>query len=415
MRLFFRFSLPLYFLAAPLALHAANGQILSDDRDAQGNGYVVARVWGTYEEMGFAVGQLFAQDIMRNKTIFLNLLGATAWNAIRADIATKVFPPMGDIDAEITGTIAGVKSVIPAASLDRADLLTLSSAGDWLYSIQCRSHSVWGNRAAAPFTTISSRRADAAFSVDFVTFNTYLVLAYDPSDRSKPRWVNFSSPGGHLTVNTAVNEFGTLGAVHDFNSTPAGATGSNVMTRHAAVRYILTMPLPDDMSQHRALAFSAVQPYRAYIGAFLNYFVPDGNGGVINASRGQGYYSMRPPRASFFSGQVLMTSNADTDGTTVPSGAEFLGSYYNNGQNPKTMQSHWDVLRDDDGFGGRDLLRVTVGVRGRNDMTLWFQGETRAFNSPAKKLALEWSALFPGGPPANPAPANPKNLRRKNP
>jgi hypothetical protein len=47
----------------------------------------------------------------------------------------------------------------------------------------------------------------------------------------------------------------------------------------------------------------------------------------MTSSPSQGFYDKRKPKESYFGGDVLITTNSWTDGTTAPEEGEFLHDY----------------------------------------------------------------------------------------
>jgi hypothetical protein len=349
------------------------------------------RVWGTYYEMGYAQGALLADEIMDNLDMIRGAVGETMWSAIKLQMTATAFEPSADIEDEFSGIVDGVHSVNPGADITVADLKAFNTSGDWMYAVACRSHSCWGSMVSPPVKTLSTRRADVAFDISFMTKLHWLLVAYVPDDPAKTRWVNATTPGV-VTVNTGVNEYGTIGSIHDYNTRATPATGSNIITRHAAARYVLTMNLPGDPALHLDAAYNTLRSpvaYRAFVNTFVNYYVPEGHGGVFTGETNQlpSYHYKRTPQPSYFGGEVLITANNWTDGTYAPSGAEFLHSYYASG-GPKTLQSHWDVCMNNKPDNG---LMLSVAYRDRADMTIWFEGLTTTGRS--EKIESGWSDL----------------------
>jgi uncharacterized protein (TIGR03382 family) len=116
-------------------------------------------------------------------------------------------------------------------------------------------------------------------------------------------------------------------------------------------------------------------------------------GGVFTCPSGGPCGEPRVPQPEYFNGQVLITTNDQTDGKTVPGGGDFMDAYYRQG-GVKDIQSHFDLM----GHGGLHLL--SVAYRGEQDMTLWFEGRsTSAVSGHTERVEVEWSELFPDTPP----------------
>ena len=115
---------------------------------------------------------------------------------------------------------------------------------------------------------------------------------------------------------------------------------------------------------------------------FVNYFVPEGYGGVFTCERGGPCGVARRPQPEFLSGEVLITTNSQTDGKTAPEGGSGIEAFYNHSQ-PKDLQSHFEQS----GTSGLHLL--SIEFRGREDIGLWVLGRGRE-----DRLELEWRDLF---------------------
>ncbi|MBI5543385.1 MAG: hypothetical protein HY901_05820, partial [Deltaproteobacteria bacterium] len=103
-------------------------------------------------------------------------------------------------------------------------------------------------------------------------------------------------------------------------------------------------------------------------------------------SSGSGCGAARRPQADYFGGEVLITANAQTTGHSVPSGAEFIDSYYRQG-GTKDLASHFGLM------GTSGLHLMSVAYRGEEDMTFWVNGRGRT-----DRLELEWDELFGQAP-----------------
>jgi hypothetical protein len=354
---------------------AENFQVLQDSTDASHQGYTVVRVWGTHREMGRAVGKAFAAEI----DAFLPKLRSTPnYPAIRTLVASTVWSPQ--LEDEIAGIVDGVKAGVPASTLDAVDVKALNSFSDWSYGVACRSHSAWGHFVQAPVKTLSTRRLD--FGTPFDLALHHVVYAFEPSDGS-PRWVNLSWPGV-VTVITGVNAQGTLSSLHDFNS--GTVSGSGLTFRSVAARRALTEPDAATLDGQRDQATSLLGALRVATGTFINFFAPEGHGAVYTCAAGAACGAPRRPQSDYYSGDVLVTANAQTTGHSVPSGAEFIDAYYAQG-GVKTLESHFSLM------GTTGLHLLSLAYRGAGDMSIWVNGRGRS-----DRLELEWKDLFPAAP-----------------
>jgi hypothetical protein len=208
-------------------------------------------------------------------------------------------------------------------------------------------------------------------------------------------------PGG-VAAATGVNEFGTLVSLHDYNSTGADLMADR-MPRSVVARYALTFATGGDLSTHLTSVFSELQLYEIMTGGFVNYYAPEGHGGVMTAdpyqSPGPDFYHLRLPQAVWHHGEAMVTTNQFTDGATTPGDEDFGADDYYDVESPKTLESHWDLLWS----GGGDKLHVmSVAYRGRGDMTIWADGRIDPpHGGRTPRLEWEWSELF--GPAAVPS------------
>ena len=374
-------------LAYAGAARAQNYRIIDQQLDPSRHGYTVMHVWGTHADMGRAMGVALAADIVEGIGEIRAFAG-TNYAALRTALAGSSWPPAG-IEDEISGIVAGVKSVDAGADIDAIDVKVLNTYSDWGYA--CRSHTCWGSRVTAPVRTLATRRLD--FGTPFPAVLHHVLCAWEPSDGSV-RWVNLAWPG-YVTVVTGVNEHGTLVSLHDFNSTVAYSAG--VVPRSVATRTVLSDVGQTTIDGQLAWAAAELGAVRVATGTFLNFYVPEGHGGVFTCPAGAGCGSPRTPQGDYLGGEVLITANSQTDGHSVPAGAEFLTPYYAD-PTPKTIADHFEVM----GHDGLHLL--SVAFRGRGDMLLWAEGRQPVGTTP--RIEIEWSALFAaptqpdGGPDA---------------
>lgn len=378
-------------LISPVSGETVNGEILQQELDASRNGYTVMKVWGTYYEMGFAQGYLLADDIESTIGSLKNAVGSSVYNYLKPQMQSTVIP--SDVVDEVNGIVAGVKAARASSTVDFGDLIILNTYSDWGVSPNCRSHSAWGSYVTAPVKTLSTRRTDYQASEIGSLFDSIniVVLAYQPSEIGKIRWTNLTMPG-LVTAATAVNEYGTIVSLH--NSPDTGgrhAAGSNVMTRAMASRFAMTIgDLPADVSQQVDFVYNALKSYSPWTGAFMNYYAPMGNAGVFSLSASQGFYALRKPKPSYYNGEVIVTSNANTDGLSTPSDASIFNNYYND-HTPKTLADHWGVL--DEVNSNLGAQQLSVEYRGRGDMSIWARGRLIG-TARTPIIKLEWSELF---------------------
>ncbi|MHB8873527.1 MAG: C45 family peptidase [Myxococcaceae bacterium] len=361
------------FVLVPAA-GLAGGSVVQQSLNGTRAGYTVMKVWGTPAEMGFSQGSLLAEDICNSVSDVKTLAGAQ-YAALRGQIALTRWKP-AEVEEELAGMVDGIKSVRPAETIDVLDLKVVNTYGDWAYA--CRSHSTWGSFVTAPTRTLSTRRLDFP-SVGRLMQN-HVLIARQPQGTGI-RWVNLASPGAVVSV-TGVNEFGTLASLHDYQTV---AQWGAYLPRSLLPRFALTLPAGLPISGHLDAVYTALQAEAVMTGTFLNYYVPEGHGGVITCPRAGACNKKRVPQADYFGGEVLLTTNAETDGHAAPPDDNFMGPYYAAGK-PKALAGHYALM----GHGGLHLL--SVDYRGRGDMTLWFEGRVGSGTTPTVKV--EWSDLF---------------------
>jgi hypothetical protein len=165
------------------------------------------------------------------------------------------------------------------------------------------------------------------------------------------------------------------------------------MPREVAARYALTLPTSGDPSTHLASVFAELQLYEIMTGGFVNYYTPEGHGGVMTANpyqSGPDFYHLRLPQGVWHHGEAMITTNQFTDGTSTPGDEDFGADAYYGDESPKTLESHWSLLAG----GGNPLHTMSVAYRGRGDMTIWADGRMEGAGR-TPRLEWEWSALFP--------------------
>jgi hypothetical protein len=372
----------LIFLAAGSTAEQ-NGEILDQDLDEYGRGYTVLRVWGTQYEMGYAQAQLLGDFIVQGVNETETYVGAY-YSSLRQLMAQTIWMPP-EIEDEFDGIVACLAVTHPEEEIDELDLKVACTFGEWLYG--CRSHTCWGRYVADPIRTLSTRRLD--FSTIIPIMNHHVLCAYDPDDGS-PRWVNLAWPG-IVTVAQGVNEFGTLVSLHDYQSNNADLSPGR-MPRMVAARYAMTYATDPDVSAHLDAVWNELRTYELMTGGFLNYYAPEGWGGVMTCDpdhSGPDFYHLRLPQEVWHHGEAMITTNKFTDGTYTPVDENFGADAYYDDETPKTLESHWDLLAD----AGNGLQQLSVAYRGRGDMTVWADGRLSGIGR-TPRLEWEWSELF---------------------
>ncbi len=366
------------FVLCSLPVFALNGRVIEQRLDTQRSGYTILKVWGTPYEMGFAQGALLAGDIHDAVQSVKDMVGAD-YAALRTQVWQTVWSPTftyEDVEAELAGMVDGIASVNPSNVPDALDLKLVNIYGDWSYA--CRSHSSWGRFVSGTTKTLSTRRLDFS-SIGTVT-NHHVLLARDPGPGGM-RWVNLAFPGFVASI-TGVNEYGTLASVHDYNS---WVTWGPHLPRSLLSRFALTLPVGRLPSRHLETVFTALSSTSVMTGTFLNYYVPQGAGGVITCASGQPCTKKRVPQADFFSGEVLLTTNAETDGHSAPSDDDFMHQFYEAG-GVKTLAQSYALM------GHTGLHVLSLDFRGRGNMSVWFEG--RIGTGTLDTVKTEWSTLF---------------------
>jgi hypothetical protein len=373
-----------------------NGLILSQLLNENGKGYTVMRLSGSYYEMGFAHAELLGDYIVQGVDETKDILGAN-YNSIKSKINDSVWMPL-EIEDELDGMVNSLAITHPSVGIDKDDLKVYNTIGDWSYSFACRSHTCWGRYVEEPIKTLSTRR------LDFVTpspiANHHLLCIYYPDDGST-KWVNLAIPG-YVAVATAFNEYGTISSSHDWSPMSSPDLSPDRMPRVVALRYALTYPTDPDLSTHLNSVFSELQNYEIMTMSFLNYYVPEGYGGVMTCDPWQGgpdVYNLRLPQGVWHHGEAMITTNRFTDGTYTPSDEDFGADTYYNDETPKTLESHWNLL--DSKGGSRNLHLLSLAYRDRGDMTIWAEGRIDGVGR-TQRLEYEWNTLFYTEPPNAP-------------
>ncbi|MBN2543103.1 hypothetical protein JXI42_09595 [bacterium] len=357
-----------------------NGEIIEQDLDVSRYGYTIIKLWGSHYDMGYAYGYLMGEDIATaiEEAKLLVASWGYSWSEMITLVNSYTYKP-DCIEDEFDGLADGVNDTVTGASYTAPDVKAINLFGDIAYAISCRSVSSWGSTVSnSEFSTISTRRLDY-YDVGIEAQYHHVVAKFEPDDGS-PKWVNFAWPG-YVACVTGVNEFGTIASLHDWGS--MGSSSPNPLPRVIAARYALTMVTDSDISTHLDSVFAELNTYGAATPGFLNYYVPNGGGGVIKHTCEAGYYEVRYPQPGCYGGEAIYTNNSDISGATI---GEPWGTYYadNAPTGDITMDGQWTTA-------GPSFHRVTVGVRGRDDMVIWFDGYTPTGLTP--KLELEWNAL----------------------
>ncbi|MBN1343644.1 MAG: hypothetical protein JXQ73_13230 [Phycisphaerae bacterium] len=373
-------------ITAPAPLLAVNGEIVQQ-QVAGGKGYTVLRVWGSHYDMGYAHAWFMHAETAAMISQTKIELGAGNYSLARSYVSTSMAWKPDEIEDELDGMVAALAVRQPAAAIDKIDLKVVNVVfSDLAYgSIACRSHSCWGNLVADPIKTISTRRLD--FSTPITAANHHVLCVWLPTDGS-PAWANLSWAGA-VAVVTAVNEFGTISSLHDYGSS-SGTPYTPCLPRSVAARHMLTAVTDPNLDGHADSVFTMLQSFDAGTGSFINYYVPEGHGAVITCRRTPRptFHKLRKPQPSYFSGDVLITTNSETDGTYTPSGGEFMADYYQDLEDANTtatLQGHWDIM------GSSGLHKMSIAYRARRDMTVWAQGRLDPGTTP--RVELEWADL----------------------
>jgi hypothetical protein len=373
-----------------------NGVILAQELDEDNKGYSIIRVSGSHYDMGYAQAELLGDYIVLGYYDVKDYAGNN-YNEIREIMSEAVWLPQ-EIEDEFDGMVDCLANTHPSENIDKLDLKVANTFGDWAYGFSCRSHSCWGRYVSDPIKTISTRRLD--FSTVFTTACHHVLCARDPDDGS-PQWINLAWPG-YVLASTSVNEYGVLVSSHDYNSQDTDFS-NNCMPRMVAFRYASTYITNPDVSTHLIDIYDELQDYEIMTGGFLNYYAPEGFGGIITFNpfqSGSDIYDLRIPEESWHHGEAIITTNAWTDGTYTPEDEDFDADSYYEDELPKTHESHWNLL-DKSGIGNRNLHMLSIAYRGRGDMTIWAEGKISSMKR-TPRLEWEWNDFFNAIPPTTP-------------
>lgn len=388
-------------LAASAPAATLKGKVIKQQLDSQRVGYTVMSVWGTHFEMGFAQGNLLADDIVtlvaESKKVFTDKLYPTA----RRLAAGMVWEP-AEIEREIEGVLAGVRAARPDAAIDTIDIKVVNTIGDWFYPPACNSHSSWGSFVESPVRALHSRRLDTPLLLVSPSIKHHVIVARQASDGSRVRWVNAAWPG-YVTSLTGVNEHGVQVSLHDLVGEMKAALEAGHLPRFVAARQALTVVGGVPLERQLDFVVKSLAAYTIMSGGFINYYAPEGHGGVLTCLAGQSCSRVRRPMPAFHNGEVLITTNFDTDGLGAPQWGEYIDEFYKVG-GPKTLAEHFDLLKHGKPFSPVVHL-LSVAYRGQGDMTLWFEGVIDNNGTAGPRLELEFADLFDQSSPASAAVA----------
>jgi len=367
-------------------LEVDNGEII-DYKIRNGQGYIVLHLEGSYYEMGYAHAKLIGDYIVKGVKEIKSILGSD-YGYYRGIVENSVWGS-SEIEDELDGMVDSLAITHPSDNIDKLDLKIVNSMGDWYYSYACRSHSCWGRYVSDPVKTISTRRLD--FPAPITSLKLHVLCAREPNDGS-PQWVNLGWPGS-VTSATGVNEYGTLASIHDYGYMNTDLS-AGTLPRMAACRYALTYVDNSDSSTHLSSVYTELQKYETMTNSYLNYYVPEGYGGVMTCyttESGPDFYDLRVPSYLWHNGEAIITTNAQTDGTYTPYDEDFGADTYYADETPKTLESHWNLVAKSN--INTKLHVFSVEYRDNRDMTIWADGQLE-MSSRTKRLEYEWSELF---------------------
>ncbi len=208
----------LLIAALPAESPAVNGSLRSTDK-----GQRVLHVWGTDYEMGYAHGFLLGQEIVDIMGVY-GLPGPMYTTQKFNDERAFIFDTF-DLDPELLdeaqgmfdGLIdAGADTYVPSLGrdLNAGDIVAFTALRE-LAGLQCATWAAWGD-ATADDPAIGGQMA-VAHNSDFVLVGDEttlhfagthgLVVAYEPSDPDRQRYVSVVFPG-FLGVMAGLNESG---------------------------------------------------------------------------------------------------------------------------------------------------------------------------------------------------------------
>ena len=373
-----------------------NGAILDQELDETGRGYTVISLWGSSYEMGYAQAELLGEYIVKIVKENKKHLG-DKYDSVKQLMMDLIWMPT-DIHDEIKGMVDCLNKTHPLEDIDMLDIMVFNTIGDWEYA-SCRSHTCWGRYVSSPVKTLSTRRLD--YTVPYSSAYHHVLCARAPNDGS-PCWVSLGWPG-LVTAVTGVNEYGTMVSLHDYKSYNADASPGR-MPRMIACRYMLTYINDTNVSTHLTKVYNELRNYEIMTGGFINYYAPEGYGGVITCNpyvSGPDAYDLRRPCENWHHGEAMITTNTWTDGSYTPIDEDFGADAYYNDETPKTLESHWNLLEVPGGIHLNTHI-LSVAYRNHNDMTIWAEGKLNIFGKRTPRLEWEWNDLFNPQKPSKP-------------
>jgi len=381
--------------ASPAA--TLNGKIIKQQLNSERVGYTVIGLWGTHHEMGFAHGNLLADDIVTAVAEAKKVFGEKLYPSARALAAVMVWEP-AEIEREIDGMLEGIKTARPAAEVDAIDIKVINTVGDWFYPPACASHSSWGSFVEAPVRAPHSRRLDTPLVLVSPSVKHHVLIARQATDGSRVRWVNAAWPG-YVTSLTGVNEYGVQVSLHDLVGEMKASLTAGHLPRFVAARHALTAVGGVPVERQLDFVVDALSRYTLMTGGFINFYAPEGHGGVLTCLAGRHCSKVRRPMPTFHNGEVLITTNFETDGLAAPEWGEYIDAFYKAG-GPKTLAEHFTLLKQGKPFSPVAHL-LSVAYRARGEMTLWFEGVIDNNSTPGPRLELEFADLFDRSGPAS--------------
>jgi hypothetical protein len=164
-----------------------------------------------------------------------------------------------------------------------------------------------------------------------------------------------------------------------------------------ACRHALTWPVGSALSIHVTDLYAELQNHEIMVGSFLNYYAPEGFGGVIAIDPqrvGPDAYDLRTPQPVWHHGEAMVTTNRWTDGTFTPTDEDFSVDAFYAVETPKTQESHWSLLAAScPPQPWCSLHMLSVAYRGQEDMTIWADGRLDGTGR-TSRLEWEWNELF---------------------
>lgn len=364
-----------------------HGKILDQNLDSQGQGYTVLRVWGSFYEMGYARAELLGDSIVQELNLVKAFFGPD-YIYYKDIINGAVYP--SDVENEINGMVDSLALTHPEENISELDIKMICDAWTCYIDFGCRSHTCWGRYVTEPIKTLSTRRLD--LSQTFPIPRHHVLCAHVPD--GSPRWVSLDTPG-FVGTWSSVNEYGTLVSCHAW--IPFKCNLSSGRMGMASIRHALTYATDSDISTHLDTVYEELQHNESMLNGFVNYYAPQGYGGVIAcdpSQSGPDCFDLRRPNETWHHGEAMITTNKFTNGTTTPPDEDFdVDEYYDN-ETLKTMESHWGILADNPpGYPLVNYHMMSVACRSHGGMTIWADGLIQG-NTRTPRLEYEWSELF---------------------